>query len=83
MKQTCLSRPLSPRRNQVLQFLGQGLTERQVAQRLGITLGTLRNYLVQIRVHCRLSSLEDVRRLGRDWVGGEVKLYAPIERERF
>ena len=75
-------RPLSPRRKRVLQLLGKGLTDRKVAEQMDITLGTLRNYLAQLRVHLRVSSLEDVRRLARDWAAGNIRICAEVKRNR-
>jgi DNA-binding NarL/FixJ family response regulator len=77
-----LRRPLSRRRKYVLLLLGRGLTDRKVAETMGVTLGTLRNYLPQLRIDLRLSSLDEVRRLARDWHAGKIRIYAEIERDR-
>jgi DNA-binding NarL/FixJ family response regulator len=82
MKTIYLCRPLSRRRKYVLLLLGRGLTDRKVAETMGITLGTMRNYLPQLRIQLRLSNLEEVRRLARDWNAGKIRIYAEIERGR-
>ena len=43
-KKIHIFRPLNRRLNQVLQLLGYGWTEQEIAQRLGIGVGTARTY---------------------------------------
>jgi len=74
-----LRQRLSPRSSQVFQLLGRGLTDREVARRLGITLGTLRSHLADLRILLRLSSLEEVRRVARDWGVGKIRIFAEIK----
>lgn len=82
-KKVHISRPLHRRLNQVLQLLGYGWTEQEIAKRLGIGVGTARTYLDQLRRILPVSSRADVRRLARDWSAGKVRIYAEIKRERF
>jgi len=76
MRQICLRRSLSPRLNQVLQLLGRGLTDKEIARDLGIGVGTVHTYFGQLSRCLGVSRLEDVRRLAKDWVTGERAIYA-------
>jgi DNA-binding CsgD family transcriptional regulator len=78
MKTIYLRQRLPPRSMQVLQLLGRGLTDREVAEQLRITLGTLRNYLPHLRMMLGLSSLEEVRRVARDWGAGKIRIFAEL-----
>jgi DNA-binding NarL/FixJ family response regulator len=82
VKIVCLWRPLARRHNQLLQLSGDGLTDRDAAQRMGITLGTVRNYIAQLRVVLHVQTLEDVRRLAREWSAKKLRIYAEIKREK-
>jgi PAS domain S-box-containing protein len=59
--------PLTPRQEQVLQLLAEGLDTEQIAERLGVALETARNHirglLNRLEVHSRLGAvLEGLRR---------------------
>ena len=82
IKTLCIWRPLTRRENQLLQLVGDGLTDRASAQRLGIGLGTARTYLGQMRVRLHVSSLPEVRRVARDWSAGKLEIYVRMKRER-
>jgi DNA-binding CsgD family transcriptional regulator len=75
-----LEQRLSPRSMQVFHLLGRGLTDQEVAERLGITLGTLRsNHLPRLRIMLRLSSLEELRRVARAWGAGRIRIFVEIK----
>jgi len=61
---------LTPRQNQVLQLLAQGLTTTDIAERLGIAEETTRNHirllLVELRVRTRLEAV--VLAFRNDWL---------------
>ena len=67
---------MSPRLNQVLQLLGRGLTDKEIARDLGIGVGTVHTNFGQLTRCLGVSRLEDVRRLAKDWVTGERAIYA-------
>ena len=52
---------LTPREQEVLRALADGLGDREIAERLNITIGTVRNHFVSIfgkfKVHSRLQAL--------------------------
>lgn len=75
-KTICLPRPLSRRLNQVLQLIGHGYAEPEIAKRLGIGLGIVRTYLDQVKCRLPVSSREDLRRLAREWSEGKLRIYA-------
>jgi DNA-binding CsgD family transcriptional regulator len=61
---------LTPRQNQVLQLLAQGLTTTEIAERLGLTIDTTRNHIrllmVELRVRTRLEAV--VIAFRNDWL---------------
>lgn len=60
--------PLTPRQHEVLLLLGEGLTTREIAGRLGIAHETARNHiravLGELRCHSRLEAVVEARRRG-------------------
>lgn len=82
MKNICIRRPLNQRLSQVLQLIGDGCAEPEIAKRLGIGLGTVRTYLDQLKRCLSVPGREDVRRLARDWTVGKIRIFAEIERGR-
>jgi DNA-binding NarL/FixJ family response regulator len=80
IKHVCLWREPSPRLRQVFTLVGRGLTDREVGQRLGIGLGTVRTYLAKLRIILPVSTLPEVRQLARDWSAGKVRFYVEIWR---
>jgi PAS domain S-box-containing protein len=62
------SRPLTPRQLEVLRALAGGSSTRQIADSLGISVETVRNYvraiLRALEVHSRLEAVLEARRLG-------------------
>jgi DNA-binding CsgD family transcriptional regulator len=65
---------------QVFTLAGEGLSDREVGQRLGIGLGTVRTYLARLRMILPVSTLPEVRRLARDWRAGKLLIYGEIRR---
>lgn len=59
---------LTPREQEVLQALADGLSDKEISERLNVTIGTVRNHFVSIfnklRVHSRLQALVFALRQG-------------------
>jgi DNA-binding CsgD family transcriptional regulator len=65
---------------QVFTLAGEGLSDREVGQRLGIGLGTVRTYLGRLRMILPVSTLPEVRRLALDWRAGKLLIFGEIRR---
>ncbi|MFJ4185091.1 response regulator [Kitasatospora sp. NPDC089509] len=58
--------PLSTRELQVLQLMSEGLATHQIAERLGISVGTVRNYLASGRTKLGARNRVDAVRIARE-----------------
>lgn len=58
--------PLTERERQVLQLAEAGLQNKQIAERLGLSAGTVRNYLTQAMDKLQVSNRVEAFRLARD-----------------
>jgi DNA-binding CsgD family transcriptional regulator len=71
--------PLSRREHDVLEWMAQGLQNKEIAQRLEISLATVRNHvhnlLEKLGVHSKLEAISLAYRKG--WVRGEPPVEAP------
>ena len=75
----CIGKP-SPRENQVLQLWGRGYEADEIAEVLGIGIGTVRTRLNTLRAVVHVETSRELRGVAFAWERGLVRLYVPIER---
>ena len=72
----CGQRSLTTREREILQLVGQGLSNQQIARRLYIALPTVKNHvhniLEKLGVHRRIDAVAEVRRGGFGFGGGPL-----------
>jgi DNA-binding NarL/FixJ family response regulator len=63
---TVSKRPLSRRQRQVLDFLAEGLTDKQIAARLGVNIRTIAHHVAQIKTRFGASTRAQTLQLATD-----------------
>lgn len=79
-----LQAPLSPREREVLERMAEGLQNKEIAQKLDISLATVRNHvhnlLEKLAVHSKLEAVSLAYRAG--WVPGKPREAGRVPRSR-
>lgn len=67
------SEPLTPRQAEVLRLVGQGLSNAEIAARLFLSEGTVKNYVSEIYARLGVRNRVEVALLGRRLAAGEYR----------
>ena len=74
MKHLCIG-PLTPRQKETLWLVAKGYSREEIADFLGIGIGTVNGYCQRLSLAFRTNSFEGVQRIAFLWSVAELDLY--------